>query len=276
MRGPHFSVPSLPPPSLSIEAGEPKELQRARLSTTLVLLVLGLTTAAVGVFAYRELVAPQVSSSPERPDVAEVVPPSGPKDVIETPPQPAAAPSSVDEPKARGSEEVVAIAPEPEDAALDGGDLTEARAKEEGGAVEPLKGAEVRGAEVKVADPREGKRAFDSLLERADRLRERERPDLAMDLYGRAHELRPERVEPVAGRGLALLDLREYPAAQGALQQALVLNDRYGPAIMGLAEAYRLMGDNPKAVELYQRYLEVLPEGSEAAVARNNIQRLKP
>lgn len=254
LSGPHFPVSSLPSPSPPFEAGEHKALRRARLSTTLVLLVLGLATAAAGVFAYRELVAPQGSSPPAVPDVAKVVPPSDSRAVIEPAPPLGATPPLAGEPKATGPEEAAAIAPEPEGAALDGGDPTG----------------------LKVADPREGKRAFDSLIERADRLRERERPDLAMDLYGRAHELRPERVEPLAGRGLALLDLREYPAAQGVLQEALALNDRYGPAIMGLAEAYRLIGENSKAVELYQRYLEVLPEGSEAAVARNNIQRLKP
>jgi predicted Zn finger-like uncharacterized protein len=116
---------------------------------------------------------------------------------------------------------------------------------------------------------------FAALLAQADRLRDGEHAEAALNLYGRAAELKPERAEPLAGKGLALLDLGNAAAAQASFEQALALNARYGPAIMGLAEAFRIQGRNAKAVEFYQRYLEVLPEGTEAAVARNNIERLK-
>jgi predicted Zn finger-like uncharacterized protein len=116
---------------------------------------------------------------------------------------------------------------------------------------------------------------FAGLLAQADYLRDNEKAEAALNLYGRAAELKPERAEPLAGRGLALLDLGNAAAAQVSFEQALALNPRYGPAIMGLAEAFRLQGRNAKAVEFYQRYLDVLPEGTEAAVARNNIERLK-
>lgn len=125
-------------------------------------------------------------------------------------------------------------------------------------------------------EAKESEQRFDELLDRADRLRARDRPEAALDFYGRAHELQPDRVEPVAGRGLSLLDLENYPAARSAFLRALKLDARYGPAIMGLAETYRLQGNGPKAMEYYRRYLEVLPDGDEASVARNNIQRLKP
>ena len=116
---------------------------------------------------------------------------------------------------------------------------------------------------------------FAGLLAQADYLRDNEKAEAALNLYGRAAELKPERAEPLAGKGLALLDLGNAAAAQAAFEQALALNPRYGPAIMGLAEAFRIQGRNARAVEFYQRYLEVLPEGTEAAVARNNIERLK-
>jgi len=121
----------------------------------------------------------------------------------------------------------------------------------------------------------EQKKTFDFYLAQGERLREREKAEQALDFYGKAHELKPERVEPVAGKGLALLDMANPSAAEAAFEEALKLAPRYGPAIMGLAEAFRMQGKNEKAIEFYQRYLDVLPNGTEAAVARNSIERLK-
>jgi len=116
---------------------------------------------------------------------------------------------------------------------------------------------------------------FDYYLAQGDRLREREKAEQALDAYGQAADLEPERVEPLAGRGLALLDMGQPLAAQAAFEQALKLDGRYGPAIMGLAESYRMQNKNELAVTWYQKYLDVRPNGSEADVARNNIERLK-
>jgi tetratricopeptide (TPR) repeat protein len=121
----------------------------------------------------------------------------------------------------------------------------------------------------------EQKKTFDWYLAQGDRLREREKPEQALDFYGKASDLKPERVEPITGRGLALLDMANPSAAAATFESALKMNSRYGPAIMGLAEAYRIEGKNEKAIEYYQRYLDVLPNGAEAAVARNSIERLK-
>lgn len=118
-------------------------------------------------------------------------------------------------------------------------------------------------------------RSFDWYVAQGDRLRERDKPEQALDFYDKALNLKPDRVEPLTGRGLALLDMANPSAAATTFQSALQLNSRYGPAIMGLAEAYRIEGKNEKAVEFYQRYLDVLPNGAEASVARNSIERLK-
>jgi tetratricopeptide (TPR) repeat protein len=112
-------------------------------------------------------------------------------------------------------------------------------------------------------------------MAQGDRLREREKPEAALDMYGEAHDLKPTRAEPLAGRGLALLDMGNHLAAAAAFEEALKYNPRYGPAIMGMAEALRLQGKNEQAIEYYQKYLDVLPNGVDATVARNNIERLK-
>ncbi|MFO0594624.1 MAG: zinc-ribbon domain-containing protein [Myxococcaceae bacterium] len=121
----------------------------------------------------------------------------------------------------------------------------------------------------------EPKKTYEWYLAQGERLREREKAEAALDFYGRATELKPDRVEPLAGRGLCLLDMGNPAAAVAAFEQALKLGPRYGPAIMGMAEALRTQGKNEQAIEYYQRYLDVLPNGSEAAVARNSIERLK-
>ncbi|MFZ5470207.1 MAG: zinc-ribbon domain-containing protein [Myxococcota bacterium] len=134
--------------------------------------------------------------------------------------------------------------------------------------------ADAGASEVKPAKA-EPVRDFDFYMAQGDRLREREKAAAALDAYGNAADLSPDRAEPIAGRGLALLDMGQTLQAEAAFQRALELNGRYGVAIMGLAETYRSMGKNAEAVKYYERYLEVLPSGPEAAVARNAIERLK-
>ncbi len=121
----------------------------------------------------------------------------------------------------------------------------------------------------------EPKMDFDALEARGEVLLSQDKPEAALSMFGKASDLRPDRVEPMVGRGLSLLDLGNAAASEAAFEQAIRVNPRYGPGIMGLAEALRTQGKYDKAIEWYQRYLEVAPEGTEANVARNNIERLK-
>ncbi len=126
-----------------------------------------------------------------------------------------------------------------------------------------------------VAKRPEPVRDFDYWLAQGDRQRERERPDPAMSAYDKAQELAPDRAEPHAGRGLVHLDLGDYSLAEAEFLRALKLNPRYAVALMGLAETYRSQGKKAEAVRYYERYLEVLPNGPEAAVARSALERLR-
>ena len=107
-----------------------------------------------------------------------------------------------------------------------------------------------------------------------DRMRARERFEAALDAYGHAVDLDPDRSDAHAGRGLALLDLGKKPQAEAAFQTALLLDPRNLDAVMGLAETYRSLGRNPDALKYYRRYLELAPNGPEAAVARSAIEKL--
>jgi predicted Zn finger-like uncharacterized protein len=115
----------------------------------------------------------------------------------------------------------------------------------------------------------------DCFISQADRLRDRERPEAALDAYGKALDLKPENVEALTGKGLCYLDMAKPLLAEPVLEQALKLNPRYAPAIMGLAESYRFQGKKEQAIAAYQKYLDNFPNGPEAGVAKSNIDRLR-
>lgn len=177
--------------------------------------------------------------------------------------------------------------PTPEPVAMDAGvELADAGEAVDAGVVTPPVEVDAGAPEVDAGAPEvdagappvpkpEPKKSYDYFMTQGDRLREREKPEAALDMYGEAHDLKPTRAEPLAGRGLALLDMGNHLAAAAAFEDALKYNANYGPAIMGMAESLRLQGKNDRAIEYYQRYLDVLPNGVDAAVARNNIERLK-
>ncbi len=116
---------------------------------------------------------------------------------------------------------------------------------------------------------------FDQLMAEAERLRERDKSEAALALFAKAAELKPQRVEPQSGGGFALLDLGKVAEAEAAFRGALEVNPRYGPALIGMAESSKGLGKKAQAIEYYEKYLEVLPNGSEAKMARGAIDRLK-
>ena len=126
-----------------------------------------------------------------------------------------------------------------------------------------------------VAAPAPRPKDFDQLMVEGERLRAKDKAEAALALFTRAAELKPDRAEPQAAGGYALLDMEKPAQAEQAFRGALQLNGRYGPALIGMAEALKALGKKPQAIEYYQKYLEVLPNGPEAAVAKNSIERLK-
>jgi tetratricopeptide (TPR) repeat protein len=109
----------------------------------------------------------------------------------------------------------------------------------------------------------------------ARRLREANKPEPALELYGRALSADPENVDALAGRGLCYFDLEQYAPAEASLQEALRLSPTQADALLGLAETYRARGRKAEAITMFERYLAAHPGGDEAAVARNAINLLK-
>jgi len=140
----------------------------------------------------------------------------------------------------------------------------------------PTKADEVEPARAPAeAAPTKSAETFDSYMNKAVQLREREQPRDALQLYQKAHELEPARPEPLAGRGLALLDLGQTAPAIAAFEQALQIDPRFGLALMGLAEAYRAEGKKEQAIRYYEEYLADVPDGPKAQVAKAAIKALQ-
>ena len=62
---------------------------------------------------------------------------------------------------------------------------------------------------------------------------------------------------------------RDYRAAVSRFQEAIEAQSDYAPAYLGLGKTYDRMGLRQKALETYQRYLDLLPSDKDAENARN-------
>lgn len=114
-----------------------------------------------------------------------------------------------------------------------------------------------------------------ALLAQAEKLRERDHAERALDLYARVLDAEPDNAAALAGRGLCYLDLEQYAPAEASFRAALKAAPGHPDALMGLAETYRGQGRKPDALQYYERYLALHPGGEEAAVARNAIEELR-
>jgi tetratricopeptide (TPR) repeat protein len=114
-----------------------------------------------------------------------------------------------------------------------------------------------------------------ALVAEGRRLRDRGRPQEALDVYARALAAASEDADALAGRGLCYLDLSQYRPAESSFEEALRADATHPDALMGLAETYRYEGRRAEAVTYYQRYLAAHPQGRDAAAARSAIEALK-
>jgi tetratricopeptide (TPR) repeat protein len=116
---------------------------------------------------------------------------------------------------------------------------------------------------------------FESLVQRAQRAATLERPAQARELFSRAVKLKPGNVRAWIGLGWAALELDKNAEAQKSFRRALGLDDGSADAHFGLAEALKFAGNKGGALEHYQLYLKVEPNGKDAGVARRAIEALQ-
>ncbi len=116
--------------------------------------------------------------------------------------------------------------------------------------------------------------SFARLLAMADRARDSDRSGRALVLYERALELQPDDIEALTGMGFAYLDLDKLAAATATFKRVLQLNARFSPAHIGAAEAFYLRDMKRDALKHYRRYLDLVPNGPDATVAKRMIEEL--
>ncbi len=116
--------------------------------------------------------------------------------------------------------------------------------------------------------------SYGQLIKQADRLRQSDKPEAAARLYEKALEMDDTDPEAHTGLGWAYVDMEEPDAAVQAFKAALKLASRFTDAHMGLAEAYRMKGMKRDAIKHYRQYLDILPDGPEADVAKRMIEQL--
>lgn len=167
-------------------------------------------------------------------------------------------PSEADEEESDSEEPTVADAEKPEEPEQIKAEVTPAVAKAEA-APEP-------------EAPR--RPTYSGLLQQARRERNRGNIDRALDLYTQAGQMRPNSADAYAGQGYCYVEMRAWHAAIASFEQALKRDSRHGDSLIGMADAQRLDGNAGEAKKYYERYLELYPEGSNAAVARTNLERL--
>jgi len=118
-------------------------------------------------------------------------------------------------------------------------------------------------------------RSYEHLISEADRAIENGQTSKAQKLYEEALKLQPSGVAAVTGSAYVLLDKQKPLAAIDTFKRALSGAPTFGPALFGLAEAYRLEGEPVPAIAAYKRYLEASPNGSDAPAARRQIRELE-
>lgn len=96
----------------------------------------------------------------------------------------------------------------------------------------------------------------------------------AEELYREAVVKIPNSPEPWGGLGWTLGRLHKYEESIDAFQKALEVSPRYGDALIGLGNIYRVTGNEQKAREVYSKYLELNPNGLSASIARNALHFL--
>jgi tetratricopeptide (TPR) repeat protein len=117
-----------------------------------------------------------------------------------------------------------------------------------------------------------GKRDYNALIRSADGALDRGKLGEARALYLAAFDLKPTGAEALTGLGYVALEEGDPREAIRRFEPAALSG--YADAFIGLGDAYRKIGRTDDAIGAYERYLERLPDGNNASIARRQIAAL--
>ena len=118
-------------------------------------------------------------------------------------------------------------------------------------------------------------KSFEYYYKQGQKLRNADNCTKAIEYFKKALDVNPIRAEAWTALAQCYLDVGRRGDAINSFRKALNYNSRYGPAIIGLAEIYKRQKKTKLALEYYEKYLEVLPGGSQASLAKRNVEELK-
>jgi predicted Zn finger-like uncharacterized protein len=204
-----------------------------------------------------------------RPALSPETTPGAPPATLEAlAPPPPAAPAAAQAPQAPKAEAVPAASPT--------APRIEAKPETPAGKAEPSStvAKKVAAASEAAEGSAPAGRGFDYYIGQGHKLLD-SKPSTALALFEKAAELDPKSPEPDSGRGLAYSNMERLTDAATAFQVALRKSSEFTEAILGLAEVSAQQGNRRKAIGLYQRYLDLTPDGPDAPAARAQLDELK-
>jgi predicted Zn finger-like uncharacterized protein len=119
-----------------------------------------------------------------------------------------------------------------------------------------------------------GGKSFDFYLEKAYQLRSQGNCSMAVDYFERALDIKPSSADALSGMGYCHMSMNQLGAAVSAFKQALASNKAYGPALIGIAQAYEKKGSIKAARDYYQEYLDHFATGPQSGLARSKLKEL--
>jgi tetratricopeptide (TPR) repeat protein len=107
----------------------------------------------------------------------------------------------------------------------------------------------------------------EALIALAEALLANEDPAGALQALNRARQRAPQRADILKIEGAIAVDMGDYDAARRAYEDALTLDPKLMPLLLGLGQLHEVREDLQAAEAAYRAALDVLPGFTEAAVA---------
>ncbi len=118
-------------------------------------------------------------------------------------------------------------------------------------------------------------RSYDSLIRQGNALSERGHTGKAFKIFELALKIKPSSPEALTGLGYCHLDQERFATAMSYFKRALAVSQIHGEALIGMAEAYKMQGNLPKARDYYSTYLRAHPNSSKSVMAQRNIVEIE-